>query len=567
MNPRVLLQGQAHRLMFHIDPEHPQELRHTLDEWIRTLRGAQLADWGHSDEQCFSIWLPTPARLLRLPTKKGASILVRPLHQDLFSPTESSEAEEKVDAVIEMREGEGPFYVVVAGLFSRALALEGETLRKLAQKHQRSFERQVKSAIKEMSADPASHKAFLEVMATYLEMQEALVGASGPETLEQNLELLSRRLDRKKNWRLLWGPDQASDIKGGFFYLGTLRAAPIFLQQLGMDTGPVGVCSAALVASAMKKKVTQWESGESDVMPGQIIQDAFQALPWPMLFLGERGEVLQHNTAFVKMNVAPSRVVKLQEFEEVQTREQSWTVRRTMLASGQGERTLYTFIPENSGRFGAGHRAQGQDLGIITSSIAHELNNPIAGLLAAIELLKMDEHWDEESFSQLEEMKQGAQRCKQLVETFLGFSRIRPKEGQDVGKDLLKRCFEQALHLQRFRMVESGLRVEIEHEQRHPYSYPLHASTATMLGYLVLGELMTAFHHLKLLERRSSRGLVLKVKVIEDADSFGLVLDPVVSLKQGLSSKLLQYLLGEERLADEIRPDGALWFTRQNVLI
>ena len=78
---------------------------------------------------------------------------------------------------------------------------------------------------------------------------------------------------------------------------------------------------------------------------------------------------------------------------------------------------------------------------------------------------------------------------------------------------------------------------------------------------------MTAFHHLKLLERRSSKGLLLETVVEEDADRFRIILNPSILIKQGLSSKLLQYLLQQERLSVESNEDGALMFSHQNVLI
>jgi signal transduction histidine kinase len=567
MNPLLLLQNQAHRLMFVIDPQHPQDVRQTLDEWIKPLKGAQVGEWGAATNGYIPIWLPAPARLQAGKKSSGVSVFVRPLHQDLLNSADPQVIEEQVDAVVDARAGEAPFHSVVAGFLSRALAREGEASRTLALRYQKIFERLLRGALRELADDKLLHDSYLENYARFLELQESLVGAPGPETLSQNLELLARRLDRKKNWRLILRSEARGEIKGELFFLGTLRGAPVFLEQLGMDPGPLGVCAAALVASSMRRLVHQWETSDADVTPGHIVQEAFQSLPFPLLFLGEKGEVLQHNTAFVKMNLAPSRVGKLQEFDQVLTRDRSWTVRRVTLAGGQGHRVLYTFFPEKPQGLSSGGASGSQDLGIITSSIAHELNNPIAGLLAALELLRMDEHWDEESFTQLTEMKQGALRCKQLIETFLGFSRIKPQEGGMLEKDLLKRCFEQALHLQRFRMVESELRVTITHRQQHPFAYPLHAPTATMLAYLVLGEVMTAFHHLKLLERRSSKGLLLEAIVEEDADRFRIILNPAISVKQGLNSKLLQYLLQQERLSVEIHEDGALLFSHQNVLI
>lgn len=567
MNTRTLLNDQAHRLVFLLDPLHPQDVRSTLEAWIKPLRGATLGVWGEKvPVGKLALCLPSPA--WEKPKRfQGHAVFVRPIHQDLLSFSDTSLIEEQVDAVLEAHEGETPFYMVVAGLLSRAMAREGESARKMALKYSRQFERQLKNAIAELSEDPALHTLYLENFERFLDLQEELAGAPGVETLTQNLELLARRLDRKKNWRLHFSGAPASEGAGQLFYLGRLQGAPVFLENLAQLESTLDITAAALIAASLTKIVKRWESDQSDIKPGQMVQEAFQALPFPMLLLGGKGEVLQHNTAFVKLNLTPSRVHKLQDIDQVQLKEQSWTVRRTMLSGSQDSRLLFTFLPEKMKGMSTDSTMGGQDLGIITSSIAHELNNPIAGLLVALEMLSMEDFWDDEAREQLNEMRQGTLRCKQLVETFLGFSRMKPMDGEVRDKDLLKNCFEQALNLQRFRMVESGLRVNISHKQKHPFAYSLHAPTATMLAYLVIGDIMTAFHHLKLLERRSARGLVLEAEVFEDADRFQIVLRPQIALKQGLSSKLLHYLLQQEKLQLEVGAEGELMFIHQNVLI
>jgi signal transduction histidine kinase len=296
------------------------------------------------------------------------------------------------------------------------------------------------------------------------------------------------------------------------------------------------------------------------------VEEAFQNIPIPTLLLGPEDEILQHNTAFVKLNLTPSNVKKLSDMDQVTIKGQTWSVRRAELPSGQGHRPIYTFLPVRASFSGTSLASRGHELGIITSSIAHELNNPLAGLLTALELMSFEDHWDEESRQLLVEMKQGATRCKQLVDTFLGFSRLRTDTAPTAEKDLLRRSAEQALHLQRFRMVESGLRLQITLQQGHPYAYPLHGPSITMAIYLVLGEFMTALHHLKLLERQAAHGLVIEGIVLEDADNFRIRFTEKLPRALGFSSKLLQYLLQQERLV--LTENGSEFiFTHQNVLI
>ncbi len=63
------------------------------------------------------------------------------------------------------------------------------------------------------------------------------------------------------------------------------------------------------------------------------------------------------------------------------------------------------------------------ELGTIGSSIAHELNNPLAGLLSFIQIIKMDMTGEEAYAEDIREMEHGARRCKEIVQNLLDFSR------------------------------------------------------------------------------------------------------------------------------------------------
>ncbi len=179
MNARLLLQEHAHRLVFSIDPLHPQDVRQIVEEWIRRLRGAQSIDWGTGvPTGGLGILLPAPGTSIAKKKWHGPAILIRPLHQDLFA-SEENDTENEVDAVLEARTGEGPFLDVVAGLLRQALSQEGATARKIAFKHQRHFEKLLRSSLKELAADPVAHQAYLDNFTRLLELQEELAGAPG----------------------------------------------------------------------------------------------------------------------------------------------------------------------------------------------------------------------------------------------------------------------------------------------------------------------------------------------------------------------------------------------------
>ena len=71
------------------------------------------------------------------------------------------------------------------------------------------------------------------------------------------------------------------------------------------------------------------------------------------------------------------------------------------------------------------------ELGIIGSSIAHELNNPLGGMLNFLQLMKMDLKQQDPIFDDVTDMESAAKRCKDIVESLLGFARKSSMENDD----------------------------------------------------------------------------------------------------------------------------------------
>ena len=63
------------------------------------------------------------------------------------------------------------------------------------------------------------------------------------------------------------------------------------------------------------------------------------------------------------------------------------------------------------------------ELGTIGSSIAHELNNPLGGILSFVQLIKMDLPSASPYYSDIEEMESGVKRCRDIIQNLLGFTR------------------------------------------------------------------------------------------------------------------------------------------------
>lgn len=562
MNLRGLLDNHASVLTIVVDPQHPPEVRDAIESWLKVIRPGQVLQWGAPVPATgLSVYLPTAQRLASLKSK-DRSLLVRPLNRDLLSMGLDQEAEVIAHAVIEADADNSTLQRIIGTWLGMFLLQQSSSHEKIAHRNQRALEKEMRQAIKLIAQDLSALGEYLELFGQFLDVQGELLVRPEWDLIEKDLETLARRLDKKKNWRLLKSGATTENKKDKqLYWLGQLKGTSLFVENVQRDEGPLATVASYLVLHSLRRRLRQWEEGREEAGPGPLVEEAFQLLPLPTLLMGENAEVLQHNTAFVKLNLTPSKVIKFTDMDQVLSKGQTWSVRRLDL----GQRSIFTFLP--AGRSGSGVGLDnGQELGIITSSIAHELNNPLAGLLTALDLMSMDDHWDEESRGLLSEMRQGATRCKQLVDTFLGFSRVRVDFHSAPEKDLLKHTTEQALNLQRFRMVESGLRIQLSHQQIHPYAYPLHAPSLTMAIYLVLGEYLTALHHLKLLERQAAHGLVIEGVVEEDADKFRISFSEKPPRPLVFTSKLLQYLLQQERLLLE-ETAGGFTFTHQNVLI
>ncbi len=96
------------------------------------------------------------------------------------------------------------------------------------------------------------------------------------------------------------------------------------------------------------------------------------------------------------------------------------------------------------------------ELGTIGSSIAHELNNPLGGMLSFLQLIKMDLKGDEPWYGDIDEMEKGARRCRDIVQNLLGFTR---KSSTDDTIEILdlRDVIEQAVKITELQTRATGI--------------------------------------------------------------------------------------------------------------
>lgn len=130
------------------------------------------------------------------------------------------------------------------------------------------------------------------------------------------------------------------------------------------------------------------------------------------------------------------------------------------------------------------------ELGTIGSSIAHELNNPLGGILTFAQLLKMELPPEHPHFADIQEIEKGAQRCKEIIQNLLGFSR-NPGADQIAEVDLYDVC-DRAFKISSLKSKSLGVETEIlfpKQKYRILGHFNLMAQALQNLLQLIYGEM------------------------------------------------------------------------------
>lgn len=275
----------------------------------------------------------------------------------------------------------------------------------------------------------------------------------------------------------------------------------------------------------------------------------FSKIPYPMAVISAQGDLLIYNESFAKIGILPKECLRFKDQESLELYQQFYKIRRIEFPINLINASYFVFYTSEN-RVSSESAQKGttkggvDELGIISSSIAHELNNPLAGILAALSLLSLEE-WSEDNLIDLDDMRNGAKRCKELVEIFLGFSKFSPAAGQAPS---IKASLDQAINLLRFRMIEANLRLDVKYMPTlETFSHQMNSSIMSMIMYLILSELMTAFAHERLITQTNLTSMC--GEVMEFTNQIVLKLDHDFEYEEKIAqSKLIQHLLVFEKL-------------------
>jgi signal transduction histidine kinase len=103
-------------------------------------------------------------------------------------------------------------------------------------------------------------------------------------------------------------------------------------------------------------------------------------------------------------------------------------------------------------------------LGVLVSSVAHDLNNPLAGIMGHTQLLLEDET-DPNRLGALGEIMSEVQRCNRIIGDLLGFARRHPADVQTIAP---AEVLSETLALRERHLRAMGVRVETDIEADLP---------------------------------------------------------------------------------------------------
>jgi C4-dicarboxylate-specific signal transduction histidine kinase len=164
-------------------------------------------------------------------------------------------------------------------------------------------------------------------------------------------------------------------------------------------------------------------------------------------------------------------------------------------------------------------------IGLLAGGVAHEINNPIGGILAFTQLMKRDATDNKAVMDDLEEIEKAAIRCKKIVSDLLDFSRV-TREGDRAGVDiniLLEKIFP---------FLQREMRsFNVELEFRGDPNLPQVVGHADRLQQVFINLMTNACHAMP-------KGGVLTVETSRDDD--GTVLVKVRDTGEGIPKDLCE---------------------------
>lgn len=183
------------------------------------------------------------------------------------------------------------------------------------------------------------------------------------------------------------------------------------------------------------------------------------------------------------------------------------------------------------------------ELGTIGSSIAHDINNPLGGMLNFLQLIKIDLPKNSAIYEDILEMESAGLRCKEIVENLLRFSRK-----QDIGAPEpidLRDVVEHSLKIVNLQTRSIGIHVQFKPTKEKV----IVTGHFNLLSQVLNHVLQNAFEAVseKLTQSPRYNG-VIRVEIFDTTEGPGiLIVDNGIGITPELQNKILNPLFSTKR--------------------
>lgn len=537
-------------LTFRIDPSLSQELRRSLDTVLAQFKDANFEEFDFKPsvkDKFLTVDFISENSLHLIRSSSSFKICLLDKNQGLFSfgqNIESSDVHAVLDDAIDARQVEK----LVAPALSDIIRLQENSYYQLGVKNLRKLENLSKQKTQKNLEEGSNLTS--EDLLTYaqalVDLEKDLIHTDDVARMEKVLKQFVKTHIEKAKFQFYSAANFSKiETSANFLTLPRYKGEFLALEINWEDTDFFRQIKKLFFIYTLINFFASKQEIQDPFFDDTLWESVLDGIPFPVALLSETGEIYQHNSLFSKLNLTPADCLKYKLREKILINDIPYNVFRKAVHHLDETKVLFVFFTESFFLKGDGNLTpSGQELGIISSSIAHELNNPIAGIQAALSLLMLDENMHEEAKQTLVEMKNGAIRCKQLIETFLGFSRANPGNLNTLESSLspIEICYQQAQNLLRFRTVESGIRFNFAFSRHSEFRASVNLSLLTMTFYLILGELMTLYSHHLLISDKNQIEKVIKGEIIESSQEIQIQLHELNISTLSLS-KLIQNLL------------------------
>lgn len=202
------------------------------------------------------------------------------------------------------------------------------------------------------------------------------------------------------------------------------------------------------ISSAVSLALRKLHSEQATQDLKQQWQITFDAIQEPVMLIKENAEVIQWNKAYeqklYKKNEAELDFsLTRQHIDTLENQKIFLNIYRDLSEQRRVERQIL-----ESSKMG--------ELGLIGGSIAHELNNPLAGLITFIQMLKMDAKQDSTILPDIEAMDAAAMRCKDIIQNLLSFTRKSTEQNEKI---FVRDIINKALRILQVKTKPMGLAI------------------------------------------------------------------------------------------------------------